>query len=165
MNSRILGIDPGYNITGYAVIDADRNSNRLVASGTIKLTSDLPDRLRQVFNVVTDVIRTHAPNTMAVENVFFHRDAQAALKLGQVRGTAICAAALSDLPVHEYSVKFIKKAVVGRGGASKDQVKFMVARLLQIAERTSDDEADAMAIALCHAFTGLSRINLAKEQL
>lgn len=164
-DKRILGIDPGYTCTGYALVLASHNSHRLIASGTIKPRGDLAERLNQIYTEVTEVIRTHKPDMLSIENVFFHRDAQAALKLGQARGAAICAAAQADLPVHEYSAKFVKKTIVGRGAATKTQVKFMVARLLQVAERTSDDETDAMAIALCHAFSGSSRLNLVNEQL
>ena len=151
---RIIGIDPGLVATGYAVIESDGRASRLVASDVITTGGGaLPVRLAAIFDGLTKAISAHRPDAVAVESVFMHKDASAALKLGQARGVAVCAAAVHRVPVHEYDTRVIKKTVVGRGNADKEQVQFMVARLLQVAQRCRDDESDAMAIALCHAFS------------
>ena len=154
IGNRILGIDPGYIVTGYAVVEPAHNAGRLITSGTIKSSGSLVERLKNIFEAISEIIQEQAPQAMSIENIFFHRDAQAVLKLGQARGAAVCAAAIKNLPVYEYSPTAVKKTIVGKGGADKAQVKFMVSRLLQVSERKSDDETDAMAIALCHAFSG-----------
>ncbi len=160
---RILGIDPGLVATGYAVIESDGHAARLLASGVITTRgSALPARLGVIFDGLGDVIRDHRPEAASVEKVFVHKDAAAALKLGQARGVAVCAAATHGVPVYEYDTRVVKKAVVGRGNADKGQVQFMVARLLQVAPRRQDDEADAMAIALCHAFSHAAGARLAE---
>ncbi len=159
---RIIGIDPGLVATGYAVIESDGHAARLLASGVIAMRGgDLPVRLGAIFDGLGKVIREHRPEATAVEAVFVHKNPAAALKLGQARGAAICAAVVNDVPVHEYDARVVKKAVVGKGNADKAQVQFMVARLLQVAQRYKDDEADAMAIALCHAFSHGARTRLA----
>ena len=151
---RILGIDPGLVATGYAAIESDGRASRLIASGVISARGgSVPERLGRIFEGVGELIREHRPEAVSIENVFVHKDATAALKLGQAHGAAVVAAVTNGVAVHEYAARAVKKAVVGRGGAGKEQVQFMVARLLQVAARHKDDETDAMAIALCHAFT------------
>ena len=159
---RILGIDPGLVATGYAVIESNGRNSRLIASGVITTRSgELPARLGTIFDGLCEVIREHRPEAASVEAVFVHKDASAALKLGQARGVAVCAAVTHDVPVYEYDTRVIKKAVVGRGNADKEQVQFMVTRLLQVASRRRSDETDAMAIALCHVFSHSSNTRLA----
>ena len=152
---RILGIDPGLAATGYAVVESDGHTGRLIASGAISTRpgGGLPVRLGAIFSGLCEIIREHRPEAASVEAVFVYKDASAALKLGQARGVAVCAAVTHDVPVYEYDTRVVKRAIVGKGNAGKQQVQFMVSRLLQVAERHSDDETDAMAIALCHAFS------------
>jgi crossover junction endodeoxyribonuclease RuvC len=148
---RILGIDPGSRVTGYGIIDVDGANVRHVANGSIR-TEDgpFPQRLRCIFEQLSLVLDTHVPDAVAVEQVFVHRNVDSALKLGQARGAAICAAVTRDLPIAEYAPMQIKQAVVGTGGASKEQVQFMVRALLKIAQPLQPDAADALAVALCH---------------
>ncbi|NKN32393.1 crossover junction endodeoxyribonuclease RuvC [Marichromatium bheemlicum] len=149
---RILGIDPGSRFTGYGVIDTDGRHSRRVASGCIRVDkAPWPDRLRLIFDEVEQLVLTHRPHELAVEQLIFARDPSAALKLGQARGAALCAALRGELTVHEYSPKSVKLAVVGTGGAQKSQVQHMVQVLLTMETSPGEDEADALAIALCHA--------------
>lgn len=151
---RILGIDPGSRITGYAVIDVESNQNCYVTSGCLRTSGDaLADRLGEIFAELSAVIQQHQPNEMAIEQVFMHRNADSALKLGQARGAAICAAVSQSLSIHEYSPREIKLAVVGKGGAAKAQVQHMVKVILNIQGEPQADAADALAVALCHAHT------------
>lgn len=148
---RILGIDPGSLVTGFGVIDSNGSENHHVASGAIRTRGEeLPDRLKTIFEGITDVIRSHAPEVVAIEKVFMNRNADSALKLGQARGAAITAAVMQDIPVAEYTPRHIKQAVVGKGGAEKSQVQHMVKILLNYKENLQADQADALAVALCH---------------
>lgn len=148
---RILGVDPGSRITGYGVIELLRGRPVYVASGTIRAGDGLlPDRLRCIFARLTEVIAEYRPDELAIEQVFVHRNPSSALKLGQARGVAICAAAMQSLPVAEYSPREIKLAVVGGGGADKAQVGYMVKVLLSLSGRLQTDAADALAVAMCH---------------
>jgi crossover junction endodeoxyribonuclease RuvC len=150
--TRILGIDPGSRFTGYGVIDTEGNSSLHVASGCIKVTGNsLPEKLGVIFNEITRLIEEHKPAQFAIENVFMNRNADSALKLGQARGAAICAAVTQNIPVLEYAPREIKLAVVGKGGADKQQVQHMVRILLNRRLPLQADEADGLAIALCHA--------------
>ncbi len=149
--SRILGIDPGSRITGYGVVDFDGATSNYVASGTVRCGGgELPARLREIFSGLGEVITTYAPDESAIEQVFMHRNADSALKLGQARGAAICACANNDLEIGEYTPRQIKKAVVGTGAATKAQVQQMVQRLLALPAAPPSDAADALAVALCH---------------
>lgn len=149
---RILGIDPGSRNTGFAVIDSDGHHSIRVASGCIRVGEHpWPERLGLIFDQVAAVVAAHQPHEMAVEQLIFARDPTAALKLGQARGAILCAGLKGGLIVHEYSPKSVKLAVVGTGGAEKSQVQHMVRVLLALPETPSEDEADALAIALCHA--------------
>jgi crossover junction endodeoxyribonuclease RuvC len=151
---RILGIDPGSRITGFGVIDADGNAAASVRYGVIKTGGgEFPERLGVIFSDLCDVIDECRPDAMAIENVFVSRNPASALKLGQARGAAICAAISKGLVVAEYSPRSIKQAIVGRGGADKVQVQHMVTVLLRLAEAPLEDAADALAVALCHQHT------------
>jgi len=152
---RILGIDPGSLITGYGVIDSDGSHNQYIASGPIKIQGEaLPERLKVIFQQVTAVIREHNPDVVAIEQVFMNRNADSALKLGQARGAAITAAVMQGRPVSEYTPRHIKQSVVGKGSASKEQVQHMVKILLNRHDNLQADEADALAVALCHGHIG-----------
>jgi crossover junction endodeoxyribonuclease RuvC len=157
---RVFGIDCGTECTGYGVVEVveDRRETRLVslASGGIALSKkqSFPNRLAQVYAELSSLIATYQPDAIAVEEVFFSANAKSALKLGHVRGVALLAAACAGLPVVEYSPLSIKSSVVGYGLAKKEQVQFMVARLLNLPGPPEPaDAADALAIAICHIHT------------
>ncbi len=151
---RILGIDPGSRLTGYGVIDVEGNRSRYVTSGCIRISSDdWGQRLGTIFAELGSIIREFNPHEFAVEQVFMSRNADSALKLGQARGAAICAGVAHDLQLAEYAARAIKQAVVGKGGASKEQVQHMVKVLLNLNASPQEDAADALAVALCHAHT------------
>jgi crossover junction endodeoxyribonuclease RuvC len=153
--TRILGIDPGSIVTGYGVIDSDGTHSCHVASGPLKVKAEsLPDRLKLIFEGITEVIAAHRPDVVAIEQVFMNRNADSALKLGQARGAAISAAVMQGLPVTEYTPRHIKQAVVGKGSASKQQVQHMVKILLNYQHALQPDEADALAVALSHGHIG-----------
>ncbi len=152
---RVLGVDCGTEFTGFGVVDTDAATSKLkhIAAGTIRLNKKhtTPDRLAQVFAELTAQIEIHRPDVVAIEEVFFSANAKSALKLGQVRGVALLAAAMSGRPVAEYAPLSIKSAVVGYGLAAKEQVQFMVMRILKLEQQPdSPDAADALAIAICH---------------
>lgn len=158
---KILGIDPGSRRTGYGIIEVRGDEARLVHTGVINAgDGDFPERLGTIFSGLSDLIRDHAPDEVAVETVFVSHNANSALKLGQARGAAICAAIAAGLPVSEYAPRAIKQAMVGKGGAGKQQVQHMVRILLNHSETLAEDAADALAVALCHQHTQqtLSRI-------
>jgi len=152
LRHRILGIDPGSRTTGFGVIDTDGHRSVRVASGCIRVGEYAwPDRLGLIFDQVAEVVAEHHPHEMAVEQLIFARDPTAALKIGQARGAVLCAGLKGGMSVHEYSPKSVKLAVVGTGGAEKSQVQQMVRVLLALSYLPAEDEADALAIALCHA--------------
>ena len=157
---RAFGIDCGTEFTGYGVVEMDHAARapRLihVASGTIRLNKKekTPLRLAQVYAELVALMTLHAPDCVAIEEVFFSANAKSALKLGQVRGVAMLAAATCGLTVAEYAPLSIKSCVTGYGLAAKEQVQFMVTRLLALdAPPDSPDAADALAIAICHIHT------------
>lgn len=158
---RILGIDPGSRVTGYGIVDFHLNHARHVASGCIQVRGDdLTARLRAIFDGITGIIDGEGPAELAVEQVFFHRNAASALKLGQARGAALMAGVTRGLPLYEYSPNEVKQAVTGRGHAAKDQVQHMIKMLLCLRELPASDAADALAVAICHGHTSqtLARI-------
>jgi len=157
---RVFGIDCGTEITGYGVVEPDETGReqRLIckAMGAIRLskTKSTAERLEQVFRELSAEIERWQPDVVAIEEVFYSVNAKSALKLGQVRGVALLSAACQGLPVAEYAPLKIKSSVVGFGLAKKEQVQFMVARLLNLAELPQPaDAADALAIAICHIHT------------
>jgi crossover junction endodeoxyribonuclease RuvC len=157
---RVFGIDCGTEVTGYGVVetcDAGREPRLLCSAlGAIRLPKGrpLPERLAQVYRELTAEIGRWQPEVVAIEEVFYSVNAKSALKLGQVRGVALLAAASMGLPVAEYAPLRIKSSVVGYGLAKKEQVQFMVARLLALKELPQPaDAADALAIAICHIHT------------
>lgn len=155
----ILGIDPGSRITGYGVLDVTEPKPKYVTSGCIRTRGDdLAQRLAQVYAGVSEVIGLHAPGEFAIEQVFMSKNADSALKLGQARGTAIVCAANHGLPVSEYGPRQIKQAVTGGGAADKAQVQHMVTAILGLSGTPQADAADALAIALTHAYARLGLI-------
>ena len=150
--ARILGIDPGSRLTGFGVIDETTTGYQYVASGCLRIKGDnFPLRLKQIFAGISDIVEEYKPTEMAIEQVFMHKNADSALKLGQARGAAICAVQLFDIPVFEYAARQVKQAVVGKGSADKLQVQQMVKILLGISGELQIDASDALGISLCHA--------------
>ena len=153
-DGRVLGLDPGSQRTGFGIIDCVGAAERYVASGCIDVTgSDMVTRLRRIYAAVSALVAEHRPDMIAIERVFIHRNPDSALKLGQARGVALCAAASGEASVHEYAPRAIKLAVTGYGAAAKPQVAQMVCTLLAIRTALKADAADALAVALCHAHT------------
>ena len=158
---RILGIDPGSRFTGFGIIEVNGDQISPVHWGVIKAgTGEFPQRLGIIFSGVCDLIEEYAPAETAIETVFMSKNAGSALKLGQARGAAICAAVSKDLPVAEYSPRSIKQAIVGRGSADKVQIQHMVTVLLQLKEKPAEDAADALAVALCHQHTQQTMVRM-----
>ena len=152
--TRILGIDPGSRITGYGIIETQGNRTSYVASGCVRVDGEtLAERVKVVFDGINELVSTHQPEEVAVEQVFVHRNAASALKLGHARGAALVGAAIHALPVFEYTPAQIKLAVTGNGNAAKEQVQHMIRMLLGLAACPQADAADALAVALCHANT------------
>jgi len=150
--ARILGIDPGSRLTGFGVIDETATGYQYLASGCLRIKGDnFPLRLKQIFAGISDIVEEYKPTEMAIEQVFMHKNADSALKLGQARGAAICAVQLFDIPVFEYAARQVKQAVVGKGSADKLQVQQMVKILLGISGELQIDASDALSISLCHA--------------
>jgi crossover junction endodeoxyribonuclease RuvC len=161
---RILGIDPGSRVTGFGVLDFTGDSPVYVASGTIRsLQGTFPDRLRQIYESVGEVVAEYQPDIVAIETVFMARNAGSALKLGQARSAALCATFAFDVDVFEYSPREIKQAVVGTGAARKEQVQHMVVSMLQLAASPSADAADALAAAICHGHQRALRTRLGEH--
>jgi len=150
---RFLGLDPGLRVTGWGVIDAADGRLRWVADGVVKSddTLSLAERLAQLLNGVTDVVKSYGPDAAAVEETFVNKNPASTLKLGQARGAVIAALGAACVPVTEYTPNSIKKIVVGAGHAGKDQIGFMVRRLLPGCLAATPDAADALAVAICHA--------------
>lgn len=150
---RIIGIDPGLRRTGWGVIESDGVRLSYVTSGLITSTADeaLAYRLREIYQGLVGVIASSGAREAAVEETFVNENAKATLKLGQARGMALLAPAMAGLRVAEYSPNLIKKSVVGSGHAEKQQIQAMIGFLLPKARFESADEADALAIAICHA--------------
>jgi crossover junction endodeoxyribonuclease RuvC len=152
LRHRILGVDPGSRNAGFGIIDTDGQRSIRIASGCIRVgRHGWPERLGLIFDQIAVLVAEHRPDEMAVEQLIFARDPTAALKIGQARGAVLCAGLKAGVTVHEYSPKSVKLAVVGSGGADKSQVQHMVRILLALDREPSEDEADALAIALCHA--------------
>ena len=154
---RVFGIDCGTELTGYGVVEVDFSCRtprlRHLCAGAVRLNKRdrTPQRLAQVYAELMGLMAVWQPECVAIEDVFFAANAKSALKLGQVRGVALLAAANCGLPVAEYAPLSVKSAVVGYGLAAKDQGGFMVARLLELDEAPQPaDAADALAIAICH---------------
>ena len=150
---RIIGIDPGLRRTGWGVVESLGNSLRFVAAGTVKSDDKaaLALRLRQLHDGLQSILKEYAPEEAAVEATFVNKDASATLKLGQARGIAMLVPALAGLVVAEYAPNAVKKAVIGVGHGEKKQIHMMVKVLMPKAGFDSDDAADALAIAICHA--------------
>ena len=147
----ILGIDPGSRKVGFGLIRSGKFHSTYLVSGVIRVEK-LPgsERLKRIFESISQIVEQYQPDVMAVEKVFVYKNPDSALKLGQARGVLLCAAALQDVPIMEYTPTQIKSTIVGQGHAGKDQVQYMVQNLLKLSESPQEDAADALAAALCH---------------
>ncbi|MDY3973494.1 crossover junction endodeoxyribonuclease RuvC [uncultured Veillonella sp.] len=156
---RVIGIDPGSAICGYGVIDVEGNRLKTVAYGAITTTPQDTDarRLEILFNDLSDILEEYRPDKFGVEQLFFNRNVTTAITVGQARGVILLAASQQDLPIYEYTPLQVKQAVTGYGRATKEQVISMTMKLLGIRERIKpDDTADALAIAICTAYSSQS---------
>jgi len=155
----LLGIDPGLRFTGWGLLEVTGNRLRHLADGVIATDGDepVPARLKTLHDALAALLAGHRPDEAAVEETYVNRNGAATLKLGYARGVALLAPALLGIPVTEYGAKAVKKAVVGTGGASKEQVALMVRRLLPGGAIRRADASDALAVAICHAHHRASR--------
>ena len=164
---RILGIDPGLQATGFGVIDTDGPRMAYVASGTIRTSPSegalLPERLKVIFDGISEVVGRYQPDVAACEIVFVNVNPQATLILGQARGCCLTALVANGLSVSEYTALQLKKAVTGHGKAAKAQVQEMVKRLLQLPVVPRQDAADALGLAITHAHASPSMNKLAAQ--
>ena len=151
---RVIGFDPGLRCTGWGVVDSVNGRLRHVANGTCRTgAGELAGRLADLFDQIEAVLAEYRPDQAAVEHTFVNKDAAGTLKLGQARAISLLVPARRGLPVAEYAPNAVKKAVVGVGHADKAQIQHMVAMLLPGAEVDGADAADALAIAICHAWS------------
>lgn len=149
----IFGVDPGTAKMGFGVIEYEHDS-RLIAHGVLETPAKtaMPGRLRTLYELVSELLDTHAPAVLAIEQLFFARNVTTAISVGQARGVVLLAAALRDIPVEEYTPSEIKQSIVGYGKADKTQIQEMVRMLLNLdAIPQPDDAADALAVAICYA--------------
>ena len=160
---KILGIDPGYAILGWGIIEKTGNKFRPIDYGAITTDKDMPmpERLQVLYDELREIIREHDPVVASIEKLFFNTNTTTAINVGQARGVAILACVQGDLQVAEYTPLEIKQALVGYGRADKKQVQFMVKTMLNLKEVPKpDDTADALAAAICHAHSADNRFNL-----
>ncbi len=153
----ILGIDPGIAILGYGIVEYKGSSFRVIDYGAVETTPDMimPDRLSKVYDDLNSIINKYCPDAVAIEELFFNKNAKTAIKVGQARGVAILAAAQKNIEVFEYTPLQVKQGVVGYGRAEKKQVQIMVKTLLNLNKIPKpDDVADALAVAICHGHSG-----------
>ncbi len=152
----ILGIDPGTVYTGFGVVSFDNNKLAYISSGLIvpPKTKNMPERLKAIYDELDKIIKIFKPDEFALETAFYGKNVQSAMKIGYARGVSMLAAAKNELPAAEYSPRTVKQSVVGRGAATKEQVRFMVFKLLAFpnGKKMRYDESDALAVAICHAF-------------
>jgi crossover junction endodeoxyribonuclease RuvC len=164
---RVLGIDPGLRTTGFGVVECEGGRLGYVASGTIRTASvalsDLPGRLKIIFDGVREIAEHYAPTCASVEIVFVNVNPQATLLLGQARGAALSALVSHELAVAEYTALQMKRAIVGHGQAKKEQVQQMVMRLLGLPGLPGPDAADALGLAICHAHAAGSFAAIARS--
>jgi crossover junction endodeoxyribonuclease RuvC len=158
--ARLLGVDPGLRVTGWGMVEAEGNRLRHIADGIIATdaTDSVPERLMLLHQALAELMARYHPDEAAIEETYVNRNGAATLKLGYARGVALLAPALAGIPVIEYAAKSVKLAVVGTGGAEKEQVQIMVRRLLPGAVIRRADAADALAVAICHAHHRASRM-------
>ena len=162
----ILGIDPGTIFTGFGIIKYEKNSFICVEHGLIKLqaSKSLSSKLEIIYDELDRLIKLYKPDEFAIETAFYGKNVQSAMKIGYARGVSILAAVHNKVPASEYSPREIKKSVVGTGAASKEQVNYMIKKILEIKNsKMRFDESDALAVALCHAFRMKSPIKKSRN--
>ena len=165
---RILGIDPGYGITGFGLIDAQRSQYRLLNCGAITTpaNTEFAWRLEVIYNDMTELLRVSQPDVVAIEELFFGQNVTTGINVAQSRGVILLAIRQAGVPFFEYKPMQVKQAVVGYGNATKHQVQDMTKRLLHLSAMPKpDDAADAIAIALCHARSATSLLAQAQHQI
>lgn len=156
---RILGVDPGTWKTGIGIIETQGSRYQLIHTEVITVRDkslDVPKRLRQIFHALRECILEYRPEVLALENVFYHKDVTAVVKIGEARACAMLAAAEQNIEVIEYPPTRIKQAVSGNGRATKEQVQHMIKTLLNLKVVVAEDGADALAVAICHAHSAKS---------
>ena len=158
---RLLGLDPGLRHTGWGIINSKDNKISWLASGNIspKISLSLSDRLKEIHQGLDSIVKKYKPSVAAIEEVFVNMNGQSTLKLGMARGTAIAACSINEMPVYEYAPTRVKQSVTGSGRSKKNQVASMVNILLPGCEIKSEDESDALAVAICHTIFANSKIH------
>lgn len=157
---RVLGVDPGISITGFSILDTNFKSTKLVAYGTIrpKKKEMLPARLKHLFEEVSKIIIDFKPDALSIEDGFYSVNVKSAMVLGQARGAIIIAASINDISVSEYAPRKVKMSVCGSGSATKEQVSYMVSRILKLdSELKPYDISDSIAVGLCFINQGRFR--------
>ena len=165
---RILGIDPGYGITGFGIVDAQRNNFRLLQYGAITTPpgTDFPLRLQMIYNDMTELLQVAKPDCVAIEELFFGQNVTTGIGVAQSRGVILLAIQQAGVPIYQYKPMQVKQSVVGYGNATKHQVQDMTKRILHLsATPKPDDAADAIAIALCHARSSTSLLAQVQSRL
>ena len=164
---RILGIDPGYGITGFGIVDAQRNNFQLLQYGAITTPAgtDFPLRLQMIYNDMTELLMVAKPDAVAIEELFFGQNVTTGIGVAQSRGVILLAVQQAGIPIFQYKPMQVKQSVVGYGNATKHQVQDMTKRILHLQSVPKpDDAADAIAIALCHARSSTSLLALAQNK-
>ena len=158
---RLLGLDPGLRHTGWGIINSKDNKISWVASGNIspKISLSLSERLKEIHQGLNSIVKKYNPSIAAIEEVFVNMNGQSTLKLGMARGAAITACSINEMSVYEYAPTRVKQSVTGSGRSKKDQVASMVNILLPGCEIKSEDESDALAVAICHTIFASSKIH------
>lgn len=157
---RVLGVDPGTHKAGVGILETDGQQFKVIHCGTIRANSkdSIEKRLLHVFDSLQAVIQSFHPDIMALETLFYAQDVQAVERIGEARACAMLAASKQNIPVVEYGPMVVKRSVTGNGHATKEQVQFMIKRLLNLKEAPAVDASDALAIAMCHLHNAKRRI-------
>ena len=149
--NRVIGVDPGLQKTGYAIVEKNGNNFIIIESGLIKTKKEsIEKRLLLIYENLIDIIEKYSPSCLAVESSFYSRNVDSLVKMSQVKGVVMLSASLKCIEVFEYSPATVKSATVGRGRATKEQVRFMVEQMVKQKIRGSFDVSDAVAVAICH---------------
>lgn len=161
---RVLGVDPGSRITGYGLLEEKNRQISFIEAGLIKLPEKMPfpQKIHRVFQGIVELLERFGPDAMAVEDLFYAKNARSSLKLGHARGAILAAAGQHDISVFEYTPLEIKKSVVGYGRADKEQVRSMVIAILGLKKQVPIDASDALATAICHVNS--SRLRMLQEK-
>ncbi len=160
---RILGIDPGYGIIGFSIIDKSNSGNEVVDYGVITTPKDMPfdHRLKAIYDSMNTLVDKFSPNECAIEKLYFNKNITTGIPVAEARGVILLSIVNRDIPIYEYTPQQIKMALTGVGKADKHQMQFMVKTLLNLkAVPRPDDAADAVAVALCHSQTNKSMLGL-----